>query len=367
MYETRLQRLRDIQTRADLDCIALMPGANLRYLTGLRVRPGERPFVAFFPLEGQPAFVLPALEATHAQERLPLEVQLFPYTDEEGHEYAFEAAANALGLADRRVAVEFTHMRVMEFRRLEQAAPGVRILATEPWLGTLRTCKDEDELSAMRRAVQIAEEALQDILPEIRPGRTELQIAADLQIALLRRGGVELPFAPIVVGGPNSALPHAHAGSRPLQQGDLLTIDWGTSIDGYASDITRTFSIGPITSEFARIHEVVLAANQAGRLAAAPGTTAQAVDRAARQVIAKAGYGQYFVHRTGHGLGLEGHEPPYIVEGNLEQLQVGMTFTIEPGIYLPGMGGVRIEDDVVITEGGSETLTSLPRERMEIG
>ncbi len=367
MNETRLNRLRVLQANAGLDCVALMPGANLRYLTGLRVRPGERPYIGLFPVEGSPAFVLPALETTHARERLPAEVLLFSYTDEEGHEQAFEAAASALELANRRLGVEFTQMRVMELRRLERAAPGVRILATEPWLGALRMRKDEEELAAMRQAIQIAEAALQDVLPEIQPGRTERQIAADLQIALLRRGGGDLPFAPIVVAGPNSALPHAHASSRPLQRGDLLTMDWGTSVDGYTSDITRTFAIGPVSAHLVQIYDVVLAANQAGRLVARPGVTAQAVDRAARDVIARAGYAQYFVHRTGHGLGLEGHEPPYIVEGNLEPLQVGMTFTVEPGIYLPGLGGVRIEDDVVITATGCDTLTSLSRELVEVG
>jgi Xaa-Pro dipeptidase len=362
MHQDRLNRLHDLQVKAALDCVALMPGANLRYLTGLQVRPGERPYLAFFPVEGQPAFVLPALEATQAQERLPSDVQIFAYSDEEGHEHAFEEAADALQLANRRVAVEFTKMRVMELRRLERAAPGVQILASEPWLGSLRAIKDATEVDAMRRAIEIAEAALQDILPEIRPGRTELEIAADLQIALLRRGGEGLPFAPIVVSGPNSALPHAHASTRALQRGDLLTIDWGTTVDGYASDITRTFAIGPLSDDLAQVYDVVLAANQAGRLAARAGTTADAVDRATREVIARAGYGAYFVHRTGHGLGLEGHEPPFIVAGNLEQLRSGVTCTIEPGIYLPGVGGVRIEDDVVVTDRGAESLTSLPRE-----
>jgi Xaa-Pro dipeptidase len=130
---------------------------------------------------------------------------------------------------------------------------------------------------------------------------------------------------------------------------------------GYRSDITRTFVLGSPTPEMVRIHDAVLAANQSGRLAARPGMPAQEVDRAARRAIGLAGYGEYFLHRTGHGLGLETHEPPYMVEGNLELLEQGMTFTVEPGIYLPGVGGVRIEDDVVITEQGSETLTTLPR------
>jgi Xaa-Pro dipeptidase len=142
----------------------------------------------------------------------------------------------------------------------------------------------------------------------------------------------------------------------------LLIVDWGALFEGYRSDITRTFVLGEPGPELVKIHDAVLAANQSGRLAVRPGMPAQEVDRAARRAIEAAGYGQYFVHRTGHGLGLETHEPPYLVEGNLGQLRGGMIFTVEPGIYIPGMGGVRIEDDVLVTEAGSETLTTLPRD-----
>jgi Xaa-Pro dipeptidase len=187
-------------------------------------------------------------------------------------------------------------------------------------------------------------------------------VAADLQIAMLREGGQGEAFSPIVVAGPNSASPHSSPSERPLAEGDLVVVDWGTVYQGYRSDITRTFVLGAPTPEMERIHDAVLAANQAGRLAARSGVLAQEVDRIARRSITLAGYGEYFLHRTGHGLGLETHEPPYLVEGNLELLEPGMTFTVEPGIYLPGVGGVRIEDDVVVTEEGSETLTTLPRE-----
>jgi Xaa-Pro dipeptidase len=196
----------------------------------------------------------------------------------------------------------------------------------------------------------------------IRAGRTELEVAADLQVAMLRQGGQGEAFAPLVVAGPNSAKPHAGPSDRPLAEGDLLIVDWGTVYEGYRSDITRTFVLGEPTPEMVRIHDAVLAANQSGRLAVRPGMPAQEVDRMARRAIVQAGYGDYFIHRTGHGLGLETHEPPYIVEGNLLMLEAGMSFTVEPGIYVPGKGGVRIEDDVVVTEDGAETLTTLPRD-----
>jgi Xaa-Pro dipeptidase len=293
-------------------------------------------------------------------------VQLLAYSDEVGHEQVFGQVAGTLGL-DREgvvLGVEYLAMRLLEARRMEQALPGCRLLATEPWLPILRMRKDEEEIALMRRAVEIAEAAMERMLREgaIREGQTELQVASDLRIALLREGGEEEAFAPIVVAGPNSASPHAGPSDRPLAQGDLVTIDWGASCQGYRSDITRTFVLGEPSPEIERIYDAVLAANGAGRLTARPGAPAQEVDRAARRAITLAGYGPHFLHRTGHGLGLETHEPPYLVEGELEILQPGMTFTVEPGVYVPGLGGVRIEDDVLITEDGRETLTSLPRE-----
>jgi Xaa-Pro aminopeptidase len=341
-----------------------MPGANLHYFAGLTTHLSERPTVAFVPAQGQMALVVPALEASAAQVHLPADVMLFSYRDEEGHEHAFYQVAEELGLEGKAVGVEYLAMRLLEGRRIEQAAPGSRLMATEPWLPKLRMLKDEDEVACMRRAVEIAEHAMQRLLDDgaIRAGRTELEVAADLQVAMLREGGQGEAFAPLVVAGPNSALPHAGPSDRPLTEGDLVIIDWGTVYEGYRSDITRTFVLGEPTPEMVRIHDAVLAANQSGRLAVRPGTPAQEVDRMARRAIIQAGYGDYFIHRTGHGLGLETHEPPYIVEGNLAMLEAGMSFTVEPGIYVPGMGGVRIEDDVVVTADGAETLTTLPRD-----
>jgi Xaa-Pro dipeptidase len=197
----------------------------------------------------------------------------------------------------------------------------------------------------------------------VRPGQTEKQIAAELVIALFRAGSdIELPFQPIVSSGENSANPHASPGKRVLRAGDLLLFDWGASVDGYFSDITRTFTVGVAPKQLLQIGTVVQAANAAGRAAARPNQLASAVDRAAREVINSAGFGEYFTHRTGHGLGIEAHEAPYIRGDNDTPLEPGMVFTVEPGIYLPGLGGVRIEDDLVISDEGAYSLTNLPRE-----
>jgi Xaa-Pro dipeptidase len=370
MLTSRLEALRRLQIANNVDCVALMPGANLRYFTGLTPHLSERPTIVFVPAEGVPAVLLPAFEAQGAQDHLaeipswgPAGALLFTYRDEDGHEGAFRQAASELKLPGKVIGVEYLAMRLLETRRIEQAATGCRLVATEPWLPQLRMSKDETEIACMRQAIDIAERALRRLLDEnaIRPGRTERQLAADLQVALLREGGQGEAFSPIVVAGPNSALPHAGPSDRAMEMGDLVTIDWGTVYEGYRSDITRTFVLGPLSAEVEQIYDAVLSANEAARLAIRPGVPAQEVDRVARRAITLAGYGDYFTHRTGHGLGLETHEPPYMVEGNLELLRPGLTFTVEPGIYVPGLGGVRIEDDVCVTEDGVETLTTLPR------
>ncbi len=368
MYGRRLEALRGLQTKNGVECVALVPGANLRYFVGLPMHLSERPTVAFVPAEGELAIVLPELEAPGARRWLPEDARVLTYGDEEGHEHVFHQVAEELGLAGKTLGVEYLGMRLLEMRRVEQSAPGAQFVATELWMPQLRMSKDQAELECMRRAVEIAERAIQRLLDEtaIRVGRTELEVAADLQIAMLREGAQGEAFPPIVVAGPNSALPHAGPSDRPMAEGDLVIIDWGAVFEGYRSDITRTFFLGAPSPEFERIHDAVLAANQSGRLAVRPGMPAQEVDRAARRSITLAGYGAYFIHRTGHGLGLETHEPPYMVEGNLAMLRPGMTFTVEPGIYVPGQGGVRIEDNVVVTDDGSETLTTLPRELISI-
>jgi Xaa-Pro dipeptidase len=238
----------------------------------------------------------------------------------------------------------------------------VRLADAGPLLASLRMRKDETEIAHMRKAVAITEAALETTLAKIRVGMTECEIANELSLEMLRGGAESLPFEPIVLSGPNSALPHGAPVARRLQLGDLLLFDFGVSVGGYVSDITRTFAVGDVGEELRRAYDVVKRANEAGRKTARPGVEIQEVDRATRKVIADAGLGEYFTHRTGHGLGLEAHEPPFACEGDTTMLEPGMTFTVEPGVYLPGKGGVRVEDDVVITATGSESLTTFERE-----
>lgn len=365
---SRIQRLAEQMRATGIDCVALVPGPNLVYLTGLRFHLSERPAIAFFPATGQPAFLASGFEAIKTQAApQPLDWQLFTYSDEQGPDGACARACAALKLSGKRLAVERLTMRVLELDMVQRDAPGVQITSAEPLLAELRMAKDADELAHMRGAVAVAEDALARTLPKIRPGMTEREVAAELMVDLLRGGTGAVPFQPLVQSGPNSASPHGMITSRRLEPGDILLIDFGATVGGYASDITRTFAIRELEPELTRVHEIVQAANAAGRAAAGPGVPCQEVDRAARRVIEDAGYGSYFIHRTGHGLGLQGHEPPYIVEGNKLRLKVGMTFTVEPGIYLPDQGGVRVEDDVVITEHGCESLTTFERGLRMVG
>ncbi|MER3400557.1 MAG: aminopeptidase P family protein [Thermoflexus sp.] len=366
MVAERWTRLRAEMAREGLAVVALVPGANLFYLTGLRFHRAERPIVAFFPAEGDPALVLPAFEVEKAR-GAPFPWRLFPYTDAEGPVAAFQRAGEALGLRGRSVAVETLAMRVLEWSWLNRAMGPLEVLPAEPVMARLRMVKEPEEIAAMRRAVQVAEAALAAWLPEVRAGMTEQEAARRLIRAAFAAGAEGLAFDPIVVAGPNAALPHATPSLRPIGRGEVLIVDFGVVVEGYVSDITRTFVVGAPDPEWAAIHRLVEAANTAGRAAVRPGIPAEAVDRAARAVIEAGGYGAQFLHRTGHGLGLEIHEPPYLVAGETTPLAPGMTFTVEPGIYLPGKGGVRIEDEVMVTEAGGEPLTTFPRELQSVG
>ena len=363
MTTDRLTRLIALMNAASLDAVALNPSPSMVYLTGLHFHLSERPTTLIIAPPHPPVLILPELEAEKArQSKIPLD--LIPFGDNPADwERSFQEAAQTCRLQGKVIGVEPTRFRFLEWQFINSTARDVRLVSAEPALSVLRLRKEEQELAAMRRAVQIAEQAFEQILALIKPGITERELAAELTVALLRCGSApELPFPPIVAFTANSANPHAVPGDTPLKPGDLALFDWGAAYEDYFSDITRTLALGEPDEELRQIYKVVLQANQQGRIAGKPGLPAGAIDRAARRVIEQAGYGTYFIHRTGHGLGMESHEPPYLYAENPLSLENGMVYTVEPGIYLPGKGGVRIEDDVVVTPDGCESLTHLPRE-----
>ena len=364
-FDDRLRQLKAQLTAAGADFLALVPGPNLTYFTGLRMHLSERPIVALLPAgDAPPILIAPSFEVGKASTALPW--RAYGYADGTPYQAAFDAAANECDLHGKTIAVEPLGMRMLEWTLLSGSVRQLKHIFATDVIAPLRMVKNAAEVAKIRQAIALAELAFTQTLAQIRPGMTEREVAGLLMSHLLRAGAQTLLFEPLVQAGPNAANPHAHAGDRPLQRGDLVVIDFGAVVDGYGSDITRTIAIGEPDAELRAVYEVVKAANAAGQAAARPGATGEAVDRAARAVIASAGYGSYFTHRTGHGLGLEGHEPPYMVQGDTTPLQPGMTFTVEPGIYLAGKGGVRIEDDVLITNEGSESLTTLSRELIVI-
>ena len=361
--QSRHDKLIQALVAADLDGIVLNPSPNLYYLTGLKFHLSERPIILIIAKNQVPSLILPELESAKISD-LVFPIRGFTYgEDPDTWLHTFNKAADELNLCKKKIAVDPRSLRFFEHQFLTNAFTGSKFIDASHVLSSLRMFKSEEEISYMQEATEIAEKALLSTIPIIKEGRTEKEIALELSIQLLTHGSEpDIPFFPIVSSGPNSANPHASPSTRPLKVGDLLVIDYGARVSGYCSDITRTFAIGKIDQRYQEIASVVLRANTAAREAVKPGVHATSVDEAARSVIEDEGYGEYFFHRTGHGLGLEGHEEPYIRNGNDQILEIGMAFTIEPGIYIKNRNGVRIEDDVVVTPTGIRCLTSLPRE-----
>jgi len=368
MTTTRLEKLNASLRTSGLDSVALNPGPTLTYLTGAHFHLMERPVVLLVAQGQEPALVLPGLEMLKV-EQIPYPVQAFPYGENPSEwEKAFLSAAQALGLGGKRIGVEPERMRLLEYNFLRAGVSSAEFQDASDTLGSLRLRKEPGEIENMRAAVKIAQDALEAVIPQIKIGMTERELAAELVVQLLRNGSdAGLPFTPIVSGGPNTANPHASPTDRKIQAGDFLLIDYGAAANDYVSDITRTFAVGEVDAEYAKIHKIVQEANAAGRAAGKPGVPCAEVDKAARAVIEKSGYGEYFTHRTGHGIGMEAHEGPYMRGDNMQLLEPGMAYTVEPGIYLPGRNGVRVEDNVVVTDTGSESLTTLPREMRVVG
>jgi Xaa-Pro dipeptidase len=363
MNEKRLEKLIQLLKLHGLAGFVFNPGPSLTYLTGLHFHLMERPTVLLITPSGSSVIILPELEQGKLQEGSPL-LQAFAYGDNPAQwSLAFEQAGKKLNLKGCAMGVEPNRLRFLELSYLQDAFPDVDFVDGGQVLAEVRIKKDQDEIAKMREAAKIAQTAMRATLKSLQEGMTEKEIANQLIINLLRAGSdPEMPFSPIVAMSENSANPHAVPTDRALIKGDLILIDWGAGYEGYFSDMTRTFTFGEVDPELVKIGEIVLEANRAGRRAGMPGRDAGAVDRAARSVITAAGYDDAFFHRTGHGLGMEAHEPPYIFAENELILAPGMTFTVEPGIYLAGKGGVRIEDDVVVTDAGLESLTDFPRE-----
>lgn len=347
-----------------LDAVLLNPSPSLPYLSDLHFHISERPVVLAISQNGSATIVTPELEKQKVGHS-SIPVTCFTYSEDISKwQDAFTAGLSSLKESGaKKVGIEPRSLRVLELRFVEAALPGVELVPCEALIAQLRMRKVSDELEHMRKAVDIAQKALLNTIPSVKVGVSEKEMAALLIQQMLTLGSSgELPFQPIVAFGANSANPHAVPTDYRAKAGDMILFDWGANVNGYYSDLTRTFALGDPGEELKKAYNAVRDANQAGRSASKPGVTAGSIDQAARSEIEKVGLGTHFSHRTGHGLGLEVHEEPYIRAGNDALLDVGMTFTVEPGVYLNGKGGIRIEDDVLITASGSESLSTLPRD-----
>lgn len=348
----RVNRLQDTMVQSDVEVALLSVGADLPYFTGYEAMASERLTVLVVPANGDPVLFVPELEAARVG---PGEFKLHPWGETE------DPVALAACLArPSRVAVD-DHMWAVFLTRFQRHWTTAEWIPASELTRELRIRKDAAEVDLLRRAAHGVDRVMARIPDEVRfAGRTERDVARNLAELTLEEGHETAEFG-IVGSGPNGASPHHHAGERVIEEGDLVVCDFGGRWDGYYSDSTRTFVVGEPSVEQAEVHEIVQQANRAGREAAAPGVPCKEIDRAARRVVSAAGYGDYFIHRTGHGIGLEVHEHPYMVEGNTRALEPGMTFSVEPGIYLPGRFGVRIEDIVVCTDHGVESLNRSER------
>ena len=367
-FQNRWQRLDDVLREEGWDGLVLNPGPSLAYLTDLHFSVMERPVVLLYRPGEVPALVVPGFEASKL-EAAALRLRAFPYAEDVATwPDAFAAAVQATGLDGCRLGVEPRHLRVLELRYLQAAAPAARFDDAGSCLDRLRMQKDATEVAALRRAVQVAEAAFRATLPFLTPGVSERAVAAELVVQLLRAGSAPtLPFDPIVVFGENTAKPHPSPSERLLRTDEPILIDWGANADGYMADLTRVCIIGTPEPEIARMAALVREANARAVAAAGPGVPVCDVDRAARAFLAGEGYTKAFRHRVGHGIGREVHEAPYLRSDNDQRLAPGMTFTIEPGVYVHGVGGVRIEDDILVTPDGAASLSTLPRDWFRLG
>jgi Xaa-Pro aminopeptidase len=331
----------------DLAALLVSPGADLLYLTGYHISPSERITCLVLDRGGKATMVCPQFEAPRAATAAPdLERATWAETDDP---YAVAvsliSAPGGIAIADQMWAAFVL--------KLQAASHGRTFTVASEITRGLRMRKDAAEIEALQRVSESADRAYAGILKRSFAGRTEREIGADLAELLRAEGHDEVGFT-IVGAGPNGASPHHEPGERRIADGDTVVLDFGGAMRGYRSDITRTVHVGNTRhAEEQKVHDTVRRAQEAGYQAARSGASAESVDAASRRVIDDAGYGAFFIHRTGHGIGLDGHEHPYLVHGNREPLEPGMAFSIEPGVYLPGRFGVRIEDIAVIDADGS--------------
>ncbi len=357
-YAERIQRARAEMDRLGVGVLLASVGSDLPYLTGYEAMPLER-LTMLVVTPRAATLVVPELEAPRVVDRGAFD--LVPWGETEDPVAIVAKLAGGAG----RAAIGAQTWSVFLIR-LQEAMSGTRFSDATAVMRPLRIIKDATEIDLLRKAGAAADRVVARLRATQFSGKTEAALAREVMEMTVGEGHDVATFH-IVASGPNAASPHHEPGDRVIGDGDCIVVDFGGRLGGYCSDTTRTFHVGSPPVEYAAAFAALEAAQGAGRAAAGPGATAQDVDRAARQVLVDSGHAKWFIHRLGHGIGLDGHEDPYLVEGNTEVLEPGMAFSIEPGIYKPGQWGMRIEDIVVCTEDGRESLNRSPRELAIVG
>jgi Xaa-Pro aminopeptidase len=354
----RLTQVAQAVRARGLDVLLLTPGPDLRYVTGYDAKQLERLTCLAVPADKDPFLLVPQLELKAAQASpagaLDLEIVTWRET-----EHPFGMISSAVG-GPRSVALS-DRMWALHVLQFKDVFPGAEQYLASTVLSPLRVRKSAAEIAALKAAGEAIDRVHANVPDWLKPGLTERQVGAKIAEAILAEGHVQVDFV-IVGSGPNAASPHHEVSDRVIQNGDVVVVDiGGTMPSGYCSDCTRTYAMGHAPDDFTRYYEVLYNAQETATVSVRPGVTAESVDKTARTIITDAGYGQWFIHRTGHGIGLESHEDPYIVAGNATPLEPGMAFSIEPGIY-PGPHGARIEDIVICTEDGYQRMNNTPRD-----
>jgi len=363
MDRSRLQTLRTYMEEHQLDAVLVTLPKHVYYLTGFLSEPHERFLGLLIPRDGEATLVVPALDLEAAEKASSVK-KIATHKDTDN---PYEIVKGILPAQVKRVGLEKDHLTVNRYEALSSVIGAEQYVDMELPLREMRLIKTPEEIVRIKHAVALVEKVLAEGLKKVKAGVTEAEMVAELEFLMKRLGANGPSFDTMVLAGENSAMPHGHPGERVIREGDLLLFDLGVVADGYVSDITRTFAVGEINEKQKEIYNTVLAGNLAAIEATRPGITLASLDKVARDVITEKGYGEYFMHRLGHGMGMDIHEYPSIHGANHDTVRAGMVFTIEPGIYLPGVGGVRIEDDVFVTENGCEVLTSFPKELTVIG
>lgn len=365
MIHQRQQRLRQQLQQMNADVAFILSPVHIQYYTGFQSDPHERFFVYIYDADTCKSYLfLPELDNEKAKDRAVVD-EIVPVSDIEN---GYELVTRTLDKQIKSFAVEKNTMTIYEQEQLTHHYPDAKIASIDSFIAQERLYKTASEITDVKKAIKLTEQGLTHIINFFEIGMTEVEIKMELEFYLQSLGADKMAFDTLVLSGENSALPHGVSGLRKVQSGDFLLFDFGVTVNGYHSDITRTFIVGSATEEQRIIYDTVKAANLSAIAATKIGEPIKSVDISARKVIDEASYGDYFIHRTGHGLGLEVHEQPSIHGENNMIINKGLLFTIEPGIYIPEVGGVRIEDDIYINEQGEvEVLTTFSKELTLIG